>query len=414
VFPESFEAFSMKPSYYVRLWIMVFLHYFVWGSWYVTMGTYLDETLNFTGGQVGLAYGCTAVGAMVSPFFVGIIADRFFATQRILAFLHLTGAALLYLVSTLKGFGQFYTVLLAYTVTYMAGHGLTSTLTLHHSKNAAKEFPVVMAMASVGWIAAGLVVSWLALEKSGGMFHLAACAALVMGLYSLTLPHTPPKGAGAPVSPRTMLGFDAFRLLKDRSFATFMACSFLICIPLSFYFSWMNAFMNEIHITNAAAKMTLGQVSDVVFLMLLPVLLARLGVKAILLIGMGAWALRFGLFAAFASQQSALWMLFVGICVHGMCYDFIFVMGRMYVDKHAGEEIRAAAQGLHGVVTLGAGMFIGTWLSGVVGEHYKIGKLHSWQEIWLIPAVMSVILFFVFALLFKDKMVQRSTIAAVS
>ena len=393
----------MKLTLYLRLWIMVFLHYFVWGAWYVTMGTYLNESLKFTGAQIGLAYGSTAVGALVSPFIVGIIADRFFATQRILAFLHLAGAALLYLVSTMKGFGQFYPVLLAYTVTYMAGHGLTSTLTLHHAKNSAKEFPVVMAMASVGWIVAGLVVSWLGIEKSNGMFHLAAGAAFVMGLYSLTLPHTPPKGAGGPVSLGTMLGFDALKLLRDRSFATFMACSFLICVPLSFYFSWMNVFMNEIHIDNAAAKMTLGQVSDVVFLMLLPLLLARLGVKGILLIGIAAWAVRFGLFAAFASQQNALWMLFVGICVHGMCYDFIFVMGRMYVDKHAGVDIRAAAQGLHGVVTLGAGMFIGTWLSGVVGEYYKVGELHSWQEIWLIPAVMSAVLIVVFALLFNEK-----------
>lgn len=388
---------------FLRLWIMVFLHYFVWSSWYVTMGTYLDKTLHFEGGQIGLAYGSTAVGALVSPFIVGILADRFFATQRILACLHLVGAGLLYFVSTRQEFGQFYPALLAYTVTYMAGHGLTNALTLHHSKNPAKEFPLVMLMASVGWIAAGLVVSWLKVETSAGMFQLAAGAALVMGLYSLTLPHTPPRGANTPVSLGTMLGFDALKLMRDRSFATFMICSFLICVPLSFYFSWMNLFMNELKIPNAAAKMTLGQVSDVVFLMLLPVLLPRLGVKGILLIGIAAWAVRFGLFAAFVGHTDALWMLFVGICVHGMCYDFIFVMGRMYVDKHAGPDIRAAAQGLHGVVTLGAGMFIGSWLSGVAGEHYKQGDTHSWQEIWLIPAAMAAVLIPVFALLFKEK-----------
>ena len=388
---------------YLRLWIMVFLHYFVWSSWYVTMGTYLDKTLHFKGGQIGLAYGTTAVGALVSPFIVGILADRFFATQRILACLHLAGAGLLYFVSTQQEFGQFYPALLAYTVTYMAGHGLTNALTLHHSKNPAKEFPLVMLMASVGWIAAGLVVSWFQLEKSADMFRLASGAALVMGLYSLTLPHTPPKGANTPASLGTLLGLDALKLMRDRSFATFMICSFLVCVPLSFYFSWMNDFMTELNITNSAAKMTLGQVSDVVFLMLLPLLLPRLGVKGVLLIGIAAWAVRFGLFAAFVGNPAALWMLFVGICVHGMCYDFIFVMGRMYVDKHAGPDIRAAAQGLHGVVTLGAGMFIGTWLSGVVGEHYKQGKTHSWQEIWLIPAAMSAVLIVVFALLFKER-----------
>jgi nucleoside transporter len=366
------------------------------------MGTYVVTKLGFTGGQVGLVYGTTAVGALVSPFIVGIIADRFFATQRILGFLHLAGAGLLYWVSTLQEFGSFYPVLLAYTITYMAGHGLTNALTLHHSKNPAKEFPVVMVMASVGWIVAGLVVSWLKLEDHAGMFRLASGAALLMGLYSFTLPHTPPKGAGAPASLGTLLGFDALKLMRDRSFATFMVCSFLICVPLSFYFSWMNVFMNEMNIPNAAAKMTLGQVSDVVFLLLLPALLLRIGAKGILLLGIGAWAVRFGLFALFHQSPSALWMLFTGILLHGMCYDFIFVMGRMYVDKRAGEDIRGAAQGLHAIVTLGAGMFVGSWLSGIVAQHYTQGSTHDWQAIWLIPAAMAAILVVVFALFFKE------------
>ena len=394
----------MQRTLFLRLWIMVFLHYFVWGAWYAAMATYLDKTLHFKGGQIGLAYGTTAVGALVSPFIVGILADRFFATQRILACLHLLGAGLLFLVSTLQDFGQFYPALLAYTVTYMAGHGLTNALTLHHSKNPAKEFPLVMVMASVGWIVAGLLVSWLKLEQSAGMFQLAAAAALLMSVYSLTLPHTPPKGANAPISLGTLLGFDALKLMRDRSFATFMICSFLICVPLSFYFSWMSVFLAELKVEHAAAKMTLGQVSDVVFLLLLPLLLPRIGVKGVLLVGIAAWAVRFGLFAAFAGHPDLLSLMFLGICVHGMCYDFIFVMGRMYVDKHAREDIRAAAQGLHGVVTLGAGMFIGTWLSGVVGEHYnKRGDTHSWQEIWMIPAAMSAVLIVVFALLFKER-----------
>jgi len=394
----------MTLTLILRLQLMVFLHYFVWGVWYVTMGTYLNSTLHFAGGQIGLAYGSTAIGAMVSPFFAGIVADRFFATQRLLGCLHLFGAALLYYVSTVKSFGLFYPALLAYTISYMAGHGLTNSLTLHHSKNPAKEFPIVMLMGSIGWIAAGLTVSWLKFEDNANMFRLASVAALVMGLYSFTLPHTPPKGAGAPVNVRTMLGFDALRLMRDRSFATFIICSFLICVPLSFYFSWVNVFMNEVNIPNAAAKLTLGQVSDVVFILLLPLLLPRVGIKVILLVGMTAWAVRFGLFAWFDQSRSALWMLFTGIAVHGMCYDFIFVVGRMYVDKRATADIRGAAQGLHAFVTLGAGMFVGTWLSGVVGQHYTAsGGAHAWQNIWLVPAVMSAVLIFVFAVLFKDK-----------
>lgn len=391
----------MSTLLLVRLWLMVFLHYFIWGAWYSAMSTYLSK-LGFEGSQIGLAYGTTAVGALVSPFIVGIVADRFFATQRILGVLHLVGAALLYWVSTLKDFSSFYPVLIAYTITYMAGHGLTNALTLHHSKNPAKEFPFVMWMASVGWIVAGLTVNWLKFADNAGMFQLASAAALVMGLYSLTLPHTPPKGANTPVSVGALLGFDAIKLFRDRSFATFMICSFLICIPLSFYFTWTNQFMTEMNVSDPTAKMTLGQVSDVVFLLMLPFLLPRLKAKGILIIGMAAWAVRFSLFALFHQQPTALWMLYTGILLHGMCYDFIFVMGRMYVDKRAGEDIRAAAQGLHAIFTLGAGMFVGSWLSGIVAQKYTHGTMHDWQAIWLIPATMGAVLVIVFALLFKD------------
>jgi nucleoside transporter len=398
----------MSTLLLVRLWLMVFLHYFIWGAWYSAMSTYLSK-LGFEGSQIGLAYGTTAVGALVSPFIVGIVADRFFATQRILGVLHIVGAALLYWVSTLKDFGSFYPVLIAYTITYMAGHGLTNALTLHHSKNPAKEFPFVMWMASVGWIVAGLTVNWLKFADNAGMFQLASGAALVMGLYSLTLPHTPPKGANTPVSVGTLLGFDAIKLFRDRSFATFMICSFLICIPLSFYFTWTNQFMTEMNVADPTAKMTLGQVSDVVFLLMLPFLLPRLKAKGILIIGMAAWAVRFSLFALFHQQPTALWMLYTGILLHGMCYDFIFVMGRMYVDKRAGEDIRAAAQGLHAIFTLGAGMFVGSWLSGIVAQKYTHGAAHDWQAIWLIPAAMGAVLVVVFALLFKDNKAKETT-----
>ena len=401
----------MSPFLFVRLWMMVFLHYFVWGSWYVTMGTYLTKSLAFPGEQVGLAYGSTAIGAMVSPFIAGIVADRFFATQRLLGCLHLVGAGLLYYLTTLTTFPPFYTVLIADTITYMAGHGLTSSLTLHHSTNPGREFPIVMSGGSVGWICAGQALSWFDFENSIGMFQLAAGAALLMGLYSFTLPHTPPRGANAEFSARAVLGIDALKLMKQRSFAVFLICSFLVCIPLSFYFSWMNAFMNELGIKNAAAKMTIGQVSDVIFLMLLPALLPRLGVKGILVVGMIAWAVRFGLLSAFSDNRDAHWMLYVAIAVHGMCYDFIFVMGRMYVDGKASEDIRGSAQGLHALVTLGAGMFVGSWLAGIVGGHYTASDtgLHDWQMIWIVPGAMAAVLIFVFAVLFNDRTPQPTT-----
>ncbi len=385
---------------YVRLALMVFVHYFIWSCWYNTLSVYLG-TLKFSGTQIGLAYGTTAIGALVSPFLIGVVADRFFPAQRILGVPHLIGAGLLWWISQQTEFGIFYPALIVYTLTYMAGHGLINTITLSHASNGA--FPVIMTAASAGWIAAGNFISLTGREDNAGMFTLASMVALGMGVYSMTLPNTPPKGDQGPVSAAKIFGLDALRLFKDRSFAVFMVCSFLICIPLSFYFTWTGAFLSELKVANVGSKMSLGQVSEMGFLLLLPLLLPRLGVKKILVLGMAAWALRFALFAWFNETPTALWALFGGILLHGMCYDFIFVMGRMYVDKFAGEALRASAQGLHAVFTLGAGMFVGSWLSGAVGQHFTREAGHNWTGVWLVPAAMALVLIPVFLLLFRER-----------
>jgi nucleoside transporter len=382
---------------------MVFLHYFVWSCWYNTMAVYLGK-LDFTGTQIGLAYGTTAIGALVSPFLIGVIADRYVSAQRLLGVLHLLGAGLLWWISQQTTFGVFYPSLIVYTLTYMAGHGLINTITLAHAPNPAKWFPIVMAAASAGWIAAANVVNFAKLTDNNGMFTLACGVAVAIALYSFTLPDTPPKGDAGPVSVGKLLGLDALRLFKDRSFAIFMVCSFLICIPLSFYFTWTGAFLSEMNVADYASKMTLGQVSEVGFLLLLPLLLPILGAKRIMILGMAAWAARFALFAYFHEQPTATWMVLGGILLHGMCYDFIFVMGRMYVDKAAGDSLRASAQGLHAVFTLGAGMFVGSWLSGVVAQNYTDPQgVHEWKSIWLVPAIMSAALIPVFLTLFREK-----------
>ena len=393
----------MTPTLYLRLATMAFLHYFVWSCWYNTMAVYLGK-LNFTGTQIGLAYGTTAIGALVSPFLIGVIADRYVPAQRLLGGLHLIGAALLWWISQQTTFGVFYPSLIVYTLTYMAGHGLINTITLTHAPNPAKWFPIVMAAASDGWIAAANVINFANLADNNGMFTLAGGVAVVIALYSFTLPNTPPKGGAGPVSAGKLLGLDALKLFKDRSFAVFMFCSFLICVPLSFYFTWTSAFLSEMNVANYASKMTLGQVSDVGFLLLLPLLLPILGVKRIMILGMAAWALRFALFALFHEQPTATWMVLGGILLHGICYDFIFVVGRMHVDKVAGDGLRASAQGLHAVFTLGAGMFVGSWLSGVVAQHYTNAQSgYNWSSIWLVPAVMSAVLIPVFHALFREK-----------
>ncbi|MSU18646.1 MAG: MFS transporter [Lacunisphaera sp.] len=393
----------MTPTLYLRLATMAFLHYFVWSCWYNTMAVYLGK-LNFTGTQIGLAYGTTAIGALVSPFLIGVIADRYVPAQRLLGGLHLIGAALLWWISQQTTFGVFYPSLIVYTLTYMAGHGLINTITLTHAPNPAKWFPIVMAAASAGWIAAANVINFANLADNKGMFTLAGGVAVAIALYSFTLPNTPPKGGAGPVSAGKLLGLDALKLFKDRSFAVFMFCSFLICVPLSFYFTWTSAFLSEMNVANYASKMTLGQVSDVGFLLLLPLLLPILGVKRIMILGMAAWALRFALFALFHEQPTATWMVLGGILLHGICYDFIFVVGRMHVDKVAGDGLRASAQGLHAVFTLGAGMFVGSWLSGVVAQHYTNAQSgYDWSSIWLVPAVMSAVLIPVFHALFREK-----------
>jgi nucleoside transporter len=372
------------------------------------MAVYLGK-LNFTGTQIGLAYGTTAIGALISPFIIGVIADRFVPAQRLLGVLHLVGAGLLWWISQQTSFSIFYPSLIVYTLTYMAGHGLINTITLTHAPNPAKWFPIVMAAASAGWIAAANVINFAGLADNKGMFTLACGVALAVALYSFTLPNTPPKGDTGPVSASKLLGLDALKLFKDRSFAVFMFCSFLICIPLSFYFTWTSAFLSEMNVADYASKMTLGQVSEVGFLLLLPILLPFLGAKRIMILGMAAWAARFALFAYFHEQPTATWMILGGILLHGMSYDFIFVMGRMYVDKAAGDSLRASAQGLHAVFTLGAGMFVGSWLAGVVAQNYtSAAGVHDWKSIWLVPAIMSAVLIPVFLALFREKSAEET------
>ena len=389
----------------LKLSAMMFVQYFIWGAWSVTMGTYLGTTLRFDGTEIGLAYGTTAVAAMISPFFVGMIADRFFSTEKILAALHIVGGVLLYAVSTRHQFGTFYPVLLGYTLCYMPTLALTNSLSFHHMDNPAREFPRVRVLGTIGWIVAGLIVGRLGLEATAVPFRLAAAASILMGLYCLVLPHTPPKAAGAPVTVRTILGLDALKLLKDRSFAVFVIGSFLLCIPLQFYYAFTNLFLNEIGMAEPASKMTLGQMSEIGFMLIMPWMLVRLGVKRMLLIGMAAWTARYVLFA-YGNAGALAWMLYLGILLHGICYDFFFVTGQIYVDQRAHVKIRAEAQGFIAFVTLGVGMFIGAWASGrIVEANVIVGPggvvAHAWPSVWMVPAAGAAAVLVLFALFFK-------------
>jgi nucleoside transporter len=394
----------MSPSIRLRLSIMMFLQYFVWGAWYVTMGTYLNETVKFDGQQIGLAYGATALAAMISPFFVGLIADRFFATEKLLAVLHLLGGLLLFYVATLTSFGIFYAVLIAYTLCYMPTLALANSLSFHQMTDPGKEFPSVRVLGTIGWIIASLVIDSLGYDKSAGMFTLAAISSLALGIFCFTLPHTPPSKLGHAVTARDILGLDALALMKNRSFAIFILGSFLVCIPLQFYYAFTNAYMSEIGVENATAKMAFGQVSEIGFMLVMPLFFARLGVKKMLLIGMAAWMIRYVLFA-YGVEGPIMWMLYIGIILHGICYDFFFVTGQIYVDREAPTHLRGAAQGFIAFVTLGVGMFIGSYLSGLVVDLYRVeGAIpHDWFKIWLVPAVGAAAVLGLFALFFQDR-----------
>jgi nucleoside transporter len=383
-----------------KLSTMMFLQYFIWGAWYVAMGAYLNETLQFNGQQVGLAYGSTALAAMISPFFVGMVADRFFATERLLAVLHLAGAVLLFWVASLDEFGTFYPVLIGYTLLYMPTLALTNSLSFHQMSDPGKQFPGIRVLGTIGWIVAGYVVDLLGYGRSAGMFQAAAVASAALGVFSLALPHTPPARLGHAVTARDVLGLDALKLMNDRSFAVFVLGSFLICIPLQFYYAFANAFLSEIGVGNPTSKMAFGQWSEIFFMLVMPWFFVRLGVKWMLIVGMLAWTVRYVLFA-YGNGADLMWMLYGGILLHGICYDFFFVTGQIYTDQKAPLQIRAAAQGFIAFVTLGVGMFIGSYLSGWVVDQFVTGATHDWRSIWLVPAAGAAVVMVLFAALFR-------------
>jgi nucleoside transporter len=396
----------MSASVRLKLSALMFLQYFVWGAWYVTMGTWLGSTLHFSGEQIGLAAGTTALAAMISPFFVGMIADRFMATERILAILHLVGGLVLFYASTQTRFGSFYIVLLVYTLCYMPTLALSNSISFHQMQDPGREFPPIRVLGTIGWIVAGLIIGTLGLEATAVPMQIAAAASVVLGVFSLALPHTPPQRKTRPTL-GDVLGLDALKLMGERPFAVFVIGSFLICIPLQFYYAFANMFLNEIHMTNAAGKMTLGQMSELFFMLVMPWFFRRLGVKYMLLFGMAAWATRYAMFA-FGDTGSLVWMLYAGILLHGICYDFFFVTGQIYVDNKAPLDVRAAAQGFIAFVTLGVGMFIGSWASGRIVDAFAGTAGHDWRQIWLVPAAGSAAVLVLFALLFRVTEEERA------
>lgn len=389
-----------------RLSLMMFLNYVVWGAWYVTIGTYLTQTLHFSGTETGAVFGTAALSCMISPFFVGLIADRFFAAERILCALHLLGALLLYLVAQAKSFSSVYFLLLAYCLCYFPTISLTNSLTLRNIKDAASEFPRIRVFATIGWIVIGLLIGYLQVEQSATTFLIAAGFSVVMALYCLTLPHTPPQAKGEPVSWRSIVGLDAMVMMKDRSFAVFVVASVLACIPLTFYFSFTNAYLNEAGVANAAGKMTLGQGSEIVMMLLMPFIYRRFGLKSILLAGLLAWSLRY-VFLALGNAGDLSFLFYAAILLHGICFDFFFMTGQLYTDQEAPSHLRGTAQGFLMFLTYGLGMFLGSLLSGWAVDFFSTTSgetvTRNWRDFWLSSAAGAFVIFLLVAVLFQSR-----------
>lgn len=393
---------------------MMFLQFFIWGGWFVTLGTFLGNNLGASGAETGMAFSTQSWGAIIAPFFIGLIADRYFNAEKILGVLHLIGAALMYFMSQATSFEAFYPLVFAYMVAYMPTLALVNSVSFFQMKDPAKEFSIIRVFGTIGWIIAGLLISYFQWDSTESIsqgalsntFTMVAVASLILGLISFTLPKTPPSQSEGAARVSDILGLDALKLLKDRNFLMFFITSILICIPLAFYYQQANPFLVELGMENPTGKMTLGQISEVLFMLLLPFFFKKFGFKKTLLVGMLAWAVRYTLFA-YGNAGEQAFMLIIGIALHGICYDFFFVSGQIYTDFKAGEKIKSAAQGLITLATYGVGMLVGFWVAGKISDQNIFADgTHNWEVIWLLPAAFALGVMVLFMLIFKNEIIE--------
>ncbi|MEL6743183.1 MAG: MFS transporter [Planctomycetota bacterium] len=406
-----------------RLCIMMFIQFFIWGAWYVTGPNYL-ETIGFGAEDFGWTYSVGPIAGMISPFLVGMIADRFLPSQVVLGILHLIGTAGMYVATTFMTVENpspdtINIVFFCFMLSFFPTVAIVNTVAMSNIADTEKTFPMIRVFGTIGWIVAGLTVSWLGADATIDQFYLAIGASALMGLYSFTLPNTPPPAKGTPFSAKQAIGLDAMSLLKDRSFFVFMIGSFLICIPLAFYYQMAARFITDAGMENPAARMTLGQMSEVLFMLALPIFLKKFGIKTTLLVGMIAWVARYAM-VSFGADDGVVWMMIGGILLHGICYDFFFVTGQIYTDKIAPPEIRSQAQGMLVFFTLGFGMFIGALVAGQIEAAHTVvveaveagsepGKMVEWASLWLKPAGMAAMVMLLFAFAFSGKKAEEST-----
>ncbi len=388
----------------IKLMVMMFLMFSTWGAWYGQMGKYLFTTLHATGDQIGSAYATFSIASIVAPFFMGMVADRFFSAQKVMGVLNILGAVILYFLIQNQDPDTFFWYILAYTLTFAPNLALSNSIAMNQMENPEKEFPSIRVIGTIAWIVITNIVGFYGVGDKVTIFQIAMFTSIAWAIFAFTLPNTPPKATKA-TSFGQILGTDAFVLFKDRSFLIFFICSILVCIPLSFYYAHANLSLTESNMTNVENKMSLGQVSEVGFMLLIPFALSKFGIKKMLIVGLIAWIVRFICFG-YGDGISSEWVLYLAIILHGVCYDFFFVTGQIYTDNKAGEKIKNSAQGLITLATYGIGMGIGSILSGKVLDKYttKVGEVstHDWTSVWMVPAAISAVVLLLFILVFKD------------
>jgi nucleoside transporter len=395
----------MKLNVKIQLMLMMFLQFFIWGAWYGQMSVYLGKQLNATGDQIGSAYLAFSIAMLISPF-IGAVADRYFAAQKVLGVLNLVGAVLLYALSQVTNADSFFWIILAYCLCFAPCIALTSSIAMRQMDSPEKDFPSIRVMGTVAWVAVTNIVGFMKVGDQVTIFQISMFTSLILGLLAFTLPNTPPRATG-PVNIGQIIGADAFVLFKDRSFVVFFLASIAICIPLSFYYAFANPSLRASGMEFVENKMSLGQVSEVVFMLLIPLAFRKLGVKMMLAVGLVAWIVRFLCFGY--GTASTEWILFAAILLHGVCFDFFFVTGQIYTDSKAGEKIKAQAQGLITLATYGIGMGIGSWLSGkVVANYTNADKLTNWLSVWTVPAAIAAVVLVVFLLFFRENKIKEA------
>jgi nucleoside transporter len=394
-----------------RLSVMMFLQFFIWGAWYATGGNYMKS--HGMANVIYLAYMTSAIGAIISPFFLGMIADRFFPVQKVLGVMHILSgifvfSAPFFAEGSFTSIPLFLGFLLLHMLCYMPTVNLSAAAAFHILDNREKQFPLIRLFGTLGWITAGILVSKLLKGDTTAMpMRISGIGGVLMGLYSFTLPHIPPSDTGKKITFRDVIGTDAFAKLKSKSFIIFIIGLLLISLPFAAYFSYVPVFLQSADITNPAFKMTFGQMSEIIFLLVLPWFFSRFGLKWVLLTGMLAWVSRYALFA-FAATDAIGWMIMIGILLHGCCYDFVYVAGQVYIDKKATPDIRAQAQGLFVLVSYGVGQGLGTLAAGgIFNSVMRDGiSLHRWQDFWIIPLVFSAVVAILFVFGFREKVID--------